>query len=266
VGSICSEPHVSWPRPIGERSMEYVFGAFFAFSFIRTLVDGFCSTTPGKSTSFSQETKYRMSSDMGFLCPSPPGGSGASKFGSGASVLRLSPAQFAFYAMGASAFRASGSGNVRQSRADPAAFTSFRSAGNFTSRRTLCGGCIRAFSLSIARDHRLNGLCHTYYLDPLHASLPACRAFSSILRTALFVPVLPFDVVARARGDGAWILRMALVFAPLSAPGGLDGRRPLGRHGVPWSLSWSYSLSIRLYSLTYQRRHFAASFSEFYAS
>lgn len=73
---------------------------------------------------------------------------------------------------------------------------------------------------------------------------------------------LPYDVAARARGDGAWILRTSLLFAPLSV-----GATWLaaGRWGAMGALIafLSVQLAIRLYSLAYLKRSFAAAYADF---
>ena len=73
---------------------------------------------------------------------------------------------------------------------------------------------------------------------------------------------LPYDVVARARGDGGWILKTSLLFAPLSIGATWFST---GRWGAMGALIAFLSVQfvLRLYSLAYQRRCFAAAYSDF---
>jgi O-antigen/teichoic acid export membrane protein/glycosyltransferase involved in cell wall biosynthesis len=85
-------------------------------------------------------------------------------------------------------------------------------------------------------------------------------AASAYLRLyALFYLLLslPYDVAARARGDGGWILRTSLTFAPLSIAATWFSA---GRWGAMGALIafLSVQLALRLYSLGYQRRCFQA--------
>ncbi len=77
----------------------------------------------------------------------------------------------------------------------------------------------------------------------------------------LFMSV-PYDVVARARGDGVWILRLALLFAPLSIAATWLATARWGALGALISFL-SVQLALRLYALMYQKRHLAARYSEF---
>jgi glycosyltransferase involved in cell wall biosynthesis len=73
---------------------------------------------------------------------------------------------------------------------------------------------------------------------------------------------LPFDAVARARGDGGWILRTSLFFAPLSIAATWLAA---GRWGAMGALiaALGSKISMRLYSLVYDRQGLGVSISKF---
>jgi len=81
---------------------------------------------------------------------------------------------------------------------------------------------------------------------------------------ALFYLIMsiPYDGAARAKGDGVWILRMALIFAPLSICATWISATHWGAMGALIAFLTVQAL-IRAYSLYYQRRWFAVPYSQF---
>ena len=73
---------------------------------------------------------------------------------------------------------------------------------------------------------------------------------------------LPFDVVARARGDGSWILRTSLRIAPLSTLATCLAVTHWGAMGALLTFL-ATQLMLRLYSLIYQRRCFGVAYANF---
>jgi len=72
----------------------------------------------------------------------------------------------------------------------------------------------------------------------------------------------PYDSVARALGDGKWILRAAFLFAPLSLGATWLAAGRWGAMGALAAFLTSQFL-LRLYSLDHQRRNFGVSYSKF---
>lgn len=73
---------------------------------------------------------------------------------------------------------------------------------------------------------------------------------------------LPYDSVARALGDGRWILRAALLFAPFSIGATWLAAHYWGAMGALVAFL-STQFLLRFYSLDHQRRSFAVSYSKF---
>ncbi|OGR89035.1 MAG: hypothetical protein A2992_04375 [Elusimicrobia bacterium RIFCSPLOWO2_01_FULL_59_12] len=73
---------------------------------------------------------------------------------------------------------------------------------------------------------------------------------------------LPYDSVARALGDGKWILRAALLFAPFSIGATWLAVGHWGAMGALIAFL-ATQFTIRLYSLDHQRRSFAVTYSKF---
>src|SRR5262249_29865808 len=73
---------------------------------------------------------------------------------------------------------------------------------------------------------------------------------------------IPFDAVARAIGDGAWIMRTTLIFAPLCVAATWVSIQYWGAMGALGALL-STQYMIRFYSLIYQKNHFGVSLARF---
>jgi O-antigen/teichoic acid export membrane protein/glycosyltransferase involved in cell wall biosynthesis len=76
----------------------------------------------------------------------------------------------------------------------------------------------------------------------------------------LFMSV-PYDAVARARGDGVWILRMAMIVAPLSIVGAWLAAARWGAMGALIAFLGS-QLGLRVYASIYQRHHLSGRFRD----
>jgi O-antigen/teichoic acid export membrane protein/glycosyltransferase involved in cell wall biosynthesis len=76
----------------------------------------------------------------------------------------------------------------------------------------------------------------------------------------LFMSV-PYDAVARARGDGVWILRMALIITPLTILGAWFASARWGAMGALIVFLGS-QLGLRVYASIYQQRHLASRYSK----
>jgi O-antigen/teichoic acid export membrane protein len=90
----------------------------------------------------------------------------------------------------------------------------------------------------------------------------AAAVFLRIYALTYLFYALPFDAIARARADGGWILRTNLFFSILSIAATWFAAHRWNAIGALISVLASQFL-MRIYSLTYARRCFAASFSKF---
>jgi O-antigen/teichoic acid export membrane protein/glycosyltransferase involved in cell wall biosynthesis len=73
---------------------------------------------------------------------------------------------------------------------------------------------------------------------------------------------LPYDAVARARGDGHWILRTSILFALFCAPATWFAAGHWGALGALGAMLTSVG-GMRLYSLSYSQRHLGLPLSKF---
>jgi O-antigen/teichoic acid export membrane protein/glycosyltransferase involved in cell wall biosynthesis len=73
---------------------------------------------------------------------------------------------------------------------------------------------------------------------------------------------IPFDAVARAIGDGMWIMQVAAVFAPLSIAATWIAINHWGAMGA-LTVFLALQFSMRFYSLIYQKHRFAAPITQF---
>jgi len=118
---------------------------------------------------------------------------------------------------------------------DPAAFTSFRSAGNFTSRRTLAEGVYELFRFLLPATIGLMFMPHLLFGSSSRLATCLPRIFFDF--THCFICSCPFlSTLWHAPAGmelGSW--RMALVFAPLS-PWRFGMAAAAGAPWCPWSL------------------------------
>ena len=177
--------------------------------------------------------------------------------------FRLTPAKFAFYAMGClsvpplQVFETSVNRVLIPRLSRAFGMADFRRAAALFSQ-----GVSELFRFLLPATLGLilysRPIIHILFTDRYMAAAGYLRFYA--LFYLLFA--LPYDVVARARGDGGWILKTSLIFAPLSI-----GATWLatGRWGAMGALIafLSVQLAIRLYSLVYQRRCFGADYSDF---
>jgi O-antigen/teichoic acid export membrane protein/glycosyltransferase involved in cell wall biosynthesis len=73
---------------------------------------------------------------------------------------------------------------------------------------------------------------------------------------------IPYDAVARAIGDGVWILRMSLIFAPISVAATYFSTLRWGAMGALLA-ALLMQLAMRIYGLLYTRRHFQRPLADF---
>jgi len=246
------------------RNVESVLWVFLAGSVLRVLVEWRLVSTSGEiKLIFSREKsanvlRYALPVSLAALA-----GLALANVDQMILSFRLSPAKFAFYAMGCLSLPP---------------LEIFETSVN----RVLIPGLSRAFA---AREFsRASALFADAVSELWRFLLPATLGlmiYSSPIIQILFTPrylaaagylrfyalyylfySLPFDAVARARGDSGWILRMSLLFAPLSL---LATWLAIGRWGAMGALMavLAIKLVMRLYSLTYDHRCFAASYAEF---
>lgn len=177
--------------------------------------------------------------------------------------LRLAPEDFAFYAMGCLSIPPL---QVLESSVNRVLIPRLSRAFNENERPAAAA----LFSEGVSELYRYllpAAVGLIVYAEPIIRILFTERyaAAASFLKFyALFYVflALPHDVVARARGDGKWILRTALLFTPLSIAGAWLATERWGAMGALGALL-AAQLSIRVYSLNYQHRHFGVSLATF---
>ena len=177
--------------------------------------------------------------------------------------FRLSPAKFAFYALGCLSIPPL---DIFESSVNriliPRLSKAFASKDHVEARALFSEAVSELFRFLLPATIGL-----MIYAQPIIWVLFTQRyiAAAHYLRIYALIYVFwsfPFDAVARARGDGGWILRMSLVFAPLSI---LATWIATGRWSAMGALIAVLvaKCAMRVYSLSYDRRWLAASYAKF---
>jgi O-antigen/teichoic acid export membrane protein/glycosyltransferase involved in cell wall biosynthesis len=177
--------------------------------------------------------------------------------------FRLSPAKFAFYAIGCLSIPPLQILEMSVNRVMiPRLSQAFAEEENVQAAELFSEGVSELFRFLLPATIGLmlfsQPIIRILFTERYMASAHFLRFYALVY---LFT-ALPFDAVARARGDGGWILRTTIFFAALSIGATWLATGRWNAMGALIAVLTS-QLLMRLYSLIYQRQYFATAYSNF---